>query len=167
MAKTIRYYIAEGELIRKIDALFDADKETRKAAARLKREIAADKFFTGELQCRVVGFSFADENAIDKKLWRRHPRHGIWQPRRGVKAGRELWERMNKIRFSSGGDFAAVIGVKTFFGGRWATPGVERIGDTYLLTVDGEAGTPQGCRRISDIEAEELRKPKRKRRKAS
>lgn len=164
--KTVRYYLAEGDEAAKIYALFADDAETRKAAKRLCRDVGATDVFSGQLQGGVVGFSFADETTIDKTLFRYDAR-GCWRPRRGVKAGRDLWARMSEVRFHTGDDFAKAIGVKTFLGGRWCTPGVQKIGDTYLLTVDSEAGTPRNCRRISDIEAEELRRPKRKKRKAS
>jgi hypothetical protein len=161
-----RYYIVEGEAVAKFDALFEKEAAGRKQAKAITKEVGAEKFAcTHGFGTHLSAFTFKEGVQVDQKLFRM--KDGFWVPRLSSKAGRKLAERMRAVEFMDGEDFAEAVGIKTFLAGRWCTPGVEKIGDTYLLTADAEAGTPKHCRRISDIKAEEMRKPKRKKRKAS
>lgn len=152
-----KFYIAGAEATQRIEELTGERAAALKAARALSREIGAKEYATGNDfgHTQIHGFKFDDESKVDPKVLRKD-KHGWWVPRR-VKAARELEQKMWAIRIPGGMSVAKAIGVEWFFGGRWSTPGVQKLNDgRYLITVDSEAGAPAGCERISDIEAEAL-----------
>ena len=126
-----------------------ADAITR--CEELATEVGAEVviFYEGFVTIRPGGFKFA--TPPDEKLYRYDKKGDCWVPRRSTKAGRQLSNRMDGLRFNDGG-LAEAVGMGN---GLFRSPGLSVFGNTFILTVPADF-VPEGCRRITDVQYEKL-----------
>ena len=161
-----RYYEAQGETREKLVGFGKARTAAIKRVRKFCREIGASEYATDGFYSHPTWFSFSEPP--DRKVWKKHKHTDLYAPRLSTKAGVELHKRMQELQIPDGNDVAEIIGMQTFGsmdgGVGFRRPGLNVIGERYILTVPSDV-EPKGCKRISDVEYEQL--TKRRKRKAA
>lgn len=162
-----RYYEAQGETLDKLREFGKAREAAVKRVRKLCREIGATEYATGFGGCPQW---FAFKEPPDPKVWKKHKEGNLYAPRLSTKVGRELKQRMRDLYVPGGDEVAKIIRMQTFGsvdgGIGWRTPGLNVVCDRYIIEVPDDVEA-KGCKRISDVEYEQLTAPKKRRAKAS
>jgi hypothetical protein len=158
----IRYYdVTKGEALKIIrdfhESLHAADEARKKICRKYKsKEIVS-----------CEGEMFGLVSNPDETLWRWHKKLGAYVPRRDSKEGKALAKELynDETYITPGRILGDRLGMQVFINFSLCSPGAIRISARrYLLTsLDTEWAPPEGVKRISDIEYEQIRARNKKR----
>lgn len=155
------YYEAEGETLKQIRKISKERTAAYEKCNQFCEEFGADGFaLDGFFKNKMAWLAFP--SPPDTKLWRQHKKSKqFWTPRQSTKAGRELRKRMDSIHVPGGSEIADVIGMDCFSTSDGfpavRMPGMYHFGRRIVIVVHEDV-KPKGCKRISDVEFERLRK---------
>ncbi len=153
-----KFWKADAATSKKVIAMLNEWYETIKRAVKLaKRCGATDKILTGQAgfgRLYVCGFIFKDESKIDKKLFVRLKNSDMgWRVRHGKS---ELAKEFYGLHSDLKTDIANLIGMKTFDGLSFSTPGVSIHNGVAYISTNDSTKNAKGCKRISDVQYEKI-----------
>jgi len=157
-----RYYdVTKGKALKIIRDFHEAVHAADEARKKICRKYKSKEFVSCE------GKMFGLTINPDETLWRWHKKLGAYVPRSNSKEGRALAKEFynDETYITPGRILGDRLGMQVFINFSLCSPGAIRISARrYLLTsLDTEWSPPEGTKRISDIEYEQILKRRNKR----
>ena len=160
------FYIVSGKTREKIEKVMSDRKAAHEAALKFAEEFGAKSYVhTNGLVDSVCGIEFtkSKEPPEDDKIWRKKynqrtkKREDWYSPLRSTKEGREIYDRMARLRLPGQMDVGEIIGLHFLE----ARPGIRMYDNHAPVVAVPDDFKPKGkvkkdLTRIADIEVEML-----------